>query len=98
MKIEFALAFRRVLALQSFSGEKVPQLQCRPPRIARLVALAHKLDALVRARSPATLNSRGWVTFRRRDSRKSWFCCIWRHRFRNTFCFSPQLTLGSSPS
>jgi hypothetical protein len=48
MRIEFTVPFRRVpspLALIVAA----PQPQGSPPRIARLVALAHKLDALVRS-------------------------------------------------
>ncbi len=54
-----------------------------------------------RVPAPGTLlveRSRDWVTFPRRALRKSWFWCIWRRRSRNTFCFSPRVTLGSSPS
>jgi hypothetical protein len=49
MKIEFAVPFRRVLRpTASFAGP-IPEPQGHPPRISRLVALAHKLDALVRS-------------------------------------------------
>jgi hypothetical protein len=48
MKIEFTVPFRRVLAPRTLLLEPVPEPQGRPPRIARLLALAHKLDALVR--------------------------------------------------
>jgi len=49
MKIEFTVPFRRVLAPRTLLVEPPPQVQGRPPRVARLVALAHKLDALVRS-------------------------------------------------
>ncbi|MBZ5633298.1 MAG: hypothetical protein LAO55_09225 [Acidobacteriia bacterium] len=48
MKIEFTVPFRRVPAPRTLLVEPVPEPQGRPPRIARLLALAHKLDALVR--------------------------------------------------
>jgi hypothetical protein len=47
MKIEFTVPFRRVLAPRALLAETATEPQGRPPRIARLVALAHKLDALV---------------------------------------------------
>jgi hypothetical protein len=49
MKIEFAVPFRRALAPRMVLTEPVSAPQGRPPRIARLLALAHKLDALVRS-------------------------------------------------
>ena len=49
MKIEFTVPFRRVSALRTLVVEPTPEPQDRPPRIARLMALAHKLDALVRS-------------------------------------------------
>src|SRR5713226_3051345 len=49
MKIEFTVPFRRVLAPRTLLIEPTSALPGRPPRIARLVALAHKLDALVRS-------------------------------------------------
>jgi hypothetical protein len=49
MKIEFTIPFRRVPAPRTLVVEPVPEPQGRPPRIARLLALAHKLDALVRS-------------------------------------------------
>jgi hypothetical protein len=48
MKIEFTVPFRRVPAPLTLLVEPIPEPQGRPPRIARLLALAHKLDALVR--------------------------------------------------
>jgi hypothetical protein len=48
MKIEFTVPFRRVPAPRTLLIDAAPELQGRPPRIARLLALAHKLDALVR--------------------------------------------------
>ena len=49
MKIEFTVPFRRVRAAPTVLIEPTPEPQGRPPRIARLLALAHKLDALVRS-------------------------------------------------
>src|SRR5258708_23630232 len=49
MKIEFTVPFRRVPAPRTLVVEPAPEPQDRPPRIARLVALAQKLDALVRS-------------------------------------------------
>ena len=49
MKIEFTVPFRRVPAPRTLVVEPAPEPQDRPPRIARLMALAHKLDALVRS-------------------------------------------------
>jgi hypothetical protein len=49
MEIEFTVPFRRQLAAGTLSVELVPEPLGRPPRIARLLALAHKLDALVRS-------------------------------------------------
>jgi hypothetical protein len=48
MKIEFTVPFRRLPA-QTDLIEPSSDPQVRPARIARLVALAHKLDALVRS-------------------------------------------------
>jgi hypothetical protein len=49
MKIEFTVPFRRVAALRPLLAEPTPEPHDPPPRIARLLALAHKLDALVRS-------------------------------------------------
>jgi hypothetical protein len=49
MEIEFTVPFRRELAARTLQVEPVPEPLGRPPRIARLLALAHKLDALVRS-------------------------------------------------
>ena len=49
MRIEFTVPFRRELAPRIVSVEPAPEPLGRPPRIARLLALAHKLDALVRS-------------------------------------------------
>jgi hypothetical protein len=49
MKIEFTVPFRRVPAPRTLMVEPAPEPQGRSPRIARLMALAHKLDALVRS-------------------------------------------------
>ena len=49
MKLEFVVPFRRVPAARTLATESAAALPANPPRIARLVALAHKLDALVRS-------------------------------------------------
>jgi hypothetical protein len=49
VKLEFTVPFRRAPAPATPLAEPTPELNCRPPRISRLVALAHKLDALVRS-------------------------------------------------
>ena len=49
MKIEFTVPFRRVPVPRTLLLEPVLEPHSRPPRIARLLALAHKLDALVRS-------------------------------------------------
>jgi hypothetical protein len=49
LKIEFTVPFRRVPAPRTLMVEPAPEPQGRSPRIARLMALAHKLDALVRS-------------------------------------------------
>jgi len=49
MKIEFGVPFRRVRAPRVLLVEPIPEPESSPPRIARLLALAHKLDALVRS-------------------------------------------------
>jgi hypothetical protein len=49
MKIEFTVPFRRVPAPPLLVAAPVPEQDSPPPRIARLMALAHKLDALVRS-------------------------------------------------
>ena len=49
MKIEFTVPFRRAPAPITPLAEPTPELKGRPPRIARLLALAHKLDGLVRS-------------------------------------------------
>src|ERR1700676_522360 len=49
MKIEFTVPFRRVLSPRTLAVEPAPEPQGRPPRIARILALAHRLDALVRS-------------------------------------------------
>lgn len=48
MKIEFVVPFRRVPAPVLLS-EPLSEPEGRPPRVARLLALAHKLEALVRS-------------------------------------------------
>ena len=49
MKIEFSVPFRRVPAPRTLLADPVPEGDSPPPRISRLLALAHKLDALVRS-------------------------------------------------
>ncbi len=49
MKIEFTVPFRREPPPRTLAVEAVCEPQSQAPRIARLVALAHKLDALVRS-------------------------------------------------
>jgi hypothetical protein len=49
VKIEFTVPFRRVPAPRTALVEATPEPPGRPPRIARLLALAHKLDSLVRS-------------------------------------------------
>jgi hypothetical protein len=48
MKINFSVPFRRVLTVQTLSATHPTEPQGRAPRIARLLALSHKLDAMVR--------------------------------------------------
>jgi hypothetical protein len=49
MKIDFTVPFRRIQTARTLLAEPAPEPQGRAPRIARLVALAHKLDAMVRS-------------------------------------------------
>jgi hypothetical protein len=49
MKIEFTVPFRRAAAPRTLLAEPASEPKGNPPRIARLLALAHKLDALVRS-------------------------------------------------
>ena len=49
VKIEFAVPFRRVPAPMTLVAEPAPELTGKAPRIARLLALAHKLDELLRS-------------------------------------------------
>jgi hypothetical protein len=49
MKIEFMVPFRRVPTLLARLAAPAPDPQGNPPRIARILALAHKLDALVQS-------------------------------------------------
>lgn len=49
MTIEFTVPFRRVLAPRTSMTEAIPEPQGNPPRIVRLLGLAHKLDAQVRS-------------------------------------------------
>ena len=49
MKIEYTLPGRRGLPPRAFMMEPACEPRGRAPRIARLLALAHKLDGLVRS-------------------------------------------------
>ena len=49
MKIEYNIPCRRKLPPPTFLIEPAPEPPGRAPRIARLMALAHKLDGLVRS-------------------------------------------------
>ena len=49
MKIDFTVPCRRMQTARTLLAEPAPEPQGRAPRIARLVALAHKLDAMVRS-------------------------------------------------
>jgi hypothetical protein len=49
MKIEYRLPFRRTPIHSSLAPEPPPVPEKHPPRIARLVALAHKLDGMVQS-------------------------------------------------
>jgi hypothetical protein len=49
MKIEFNIPCRQKLPPPAFGTEPASQPQGRAPRIARLLALAHKLDGLIRS-------------------------------------------------
>lgn len=49
MKIDFTVPFRRVLTAWTPSVASPTEPQGPAPRIARLLALAHKLDAMVRS-------------------------------------------------
>jgi hypothetical protein len=65
VKIEFAAPFRRRSTPRTLLIESAPEAQRRAPRIARLLALAHKLDAIVRSgqiRDYAELASLGHIS------------------------------------
>jgi hypothetical protein len=65
MKIEYNLPCRQKLTLPPFEVEPLSEPQGRAPRIARILALAHKLDGLVRSdavRDYAELARLGHVT------------------------------------
>jgi hypothetical protein len=49
VKIEFTVPFRHELTPRTFVAQATPEPPGRAPRIARLLALAHKLDAMVRS-------------------------------------------------
>jgi hypothetical protein len=49
MKINFSVPFRRLPTVRTALAEPAPEPTGRASRIARLLALAHKLDAMVRS-------------------------------------------------
>ena len=49
MKINFTVPFRRVAPARVIAVAPLMEPQGRAPRIARILALAHKLDAMVRS-------------------------------------------------
>ena len=49
MTFEFKLPVRRRRSLPAFQAAQASEPIGRPPRVARLVALAHKLEAMVRS-------------------------------------------------
>jgi hypothetical protein len=49
MKINFTVPFRRVAPARIIPVAPLIEIEGRAPRIARLLALAHKLDAMVRS-------------------------------------------------
>jgi len=49
MKIEYTVPFRGPVRPRSFTSEPTSEPQGRPHRIARILALAHRLDELVRS-------------------------------------------------
>jgi hypothetical protein len=49
MIIQYKIPGRRGVVLPVFRSEPTEEPSGRPPRVARLVALAHKLEALVRS-------------------------------------------------
>ena len=49
MKIEYTVSFRRPVRPRAFTSEPASEPQGRPHRIARVLALAHRLDELVRS-------------------------------------------------
>src|ERR1700722_3959577 len=49
MKIDFTVPCRRIQTARTLLAEPAPEPTGRAPRIARLLALAHKLDAMVRS-------------------------------------------------
>jgi hypothetical protein len=49
MKINFTVPFRRVPPARTIPVAPLIEPQARAPRIARLLALAHKLDAMIRS-------------------------------------------------
>src|ERR1700674_309817 len=97
MKIEFNLPCRQKLPPPAFGTEPASPPQGRAPRIARLVALAHKLDGLVRSgavRDYAELARLGHVS----KARVSQIMMLVHLAppSRSTFCFSPLTRLSSS--
>jgi len=49
MKIEYMVPLRRLVGPRAFPSEPASEPQGRPHRIARILALAHRLDELVRS-------------------------------------------------
>src|SRR2546422_8460898 len=49
MKIEYTLPIRRSLPARAFLAEPTGEPQARPHRLARVLALAHRLDEMVRS-------------------------------------------------
>src|SRR6266568_2615968 len=49
MKIEYTLPIRRGLPARAFVAEPTGEPQARPHRLARVLALAHRLDKMVRS-------------------------------------------------
>ena len=64
MTFEYKLAMRRNRTLPAFR-EQLPEPAGRPPRVARLIALAHKLEGMVRS---GVVKDRGELARRARVS------------------------------
>lgn len=48
MRLEYKLPFRKGARQRMFLSREESEWEARPPRVARMLALAHKLDGLVR--------------------------------------------------